>query len=304
MRVWIFLPWTLFCLSCASSPQQHEIEARGPRVLGIIAHPDDETSFAATAYAVTHRLGGHCDLVCVTDGQGGYKYSTLSEPIYGLRLTDEAIGRRELPAIRRREMLASAEILGVNQVHFLDQPDHRYSQDELEILGPSAQVWDVPLVKQKLRSIMEEGDYQFVFILLPTPTTHGHHKAASILALDVVNSLPLKQRPAVLGTQVLDADEQAIAYTALKGHPLTTPAAGSPRFVFDRTSGFGHKDRLHLRIIVDWVIAAHKSQGTMQLAAGKGDLESFTLFAISPARAVNDCLKFFDSLSPGKSPAK
>lgn len=295
MKRLLLLSAILLLASCASSPKQSP-GTDGPRILGVFAHPDDETGCAATIYSVTHRLNGLCDLVCITDGQGGYKYSTLAEPLYGLRLTDEAIGRRELPAIRRREMLEAAEILGVNKVHFLNQPDHRYTQDEMEILDPSANIWDTTFLKRRLRNIMVDGDYDFVLIMMPTVTTHGHHKAASILALDVVNGLPLKQRPVILGTQVLSADEQPESYTGLAQHPLTNPASADAIFTFNRLKGFGHKDRLHLRIIVDWVIAAHKSQGTMQLAAGQGDLETFTLFAISPAGAMSECRAFFKVL--------
>ena len=295
MRLVILFVGVLLCCGCATQLRQDSLIFNGPRVLGVVAHPDDETAFAATLYAVTHRLSGHGDLVCITDGQGGYKYSTLSEPLYGLRLTDEAVGRRELPAIRRREMEEAASILGVDEVHFLEQPDHRYSQDEMEILASGAEVWDVALVKEKLRRIITAGQYEFVFVLLPTATTHGHHKAAAILALDVVNSLPLAQRPIVLGTQVRSAHEETEPYATLKGHPLTTPSGGAP-FVFDRMTPLGHKGRLHLRIIVDWVIAAHKSQGTMQQAAGQGGIETFTLFAISPPGAVEQTQALFELL--------
>ena len=64
-----------------------------PKVLIVIAHPDDETGFAATVYKITHEMKGTVDLLLVTNGEGGYKYSTLAEPIYGLELTDEKIGR-------------------------------------------------------------------------------------------------------------------------------------------------------------------------------------------------------------------
>ena len=46
---------------------------------------------------------------------------------------------------------------------------------------------------------MREGRYDFVFMHLPTPDTHGHHQAASILALEAVAELEPTRRPVPLG---------------------------------------------------------------------------------------------------------
>ena len=67
--------------------------ATGPRVLAIFAHPDDETTVAGALYKTTTALGGVCDLCVITNGEGGFKYSTLAERIHGLPLTDETVGR-------------------------------------------------------------------------------------------------------------------------------------------------------------------------------------------------------------------
>lgn len=44
-------------------------------VLVVIAHSDDETLFAGLIYALTHKLNAIVDLVCITNGEGGYRYS-------------------------------------------------------------------------------------------------------------------------------------------------------------------------------------------------------------------------------------
>jgi len=58
------------------------------KVLIVTAHPDDDALFSATVYKITHNLGGKVDLCLITNGEGGYKYSTLAEPIYRLELTE------------------------------------------------------------------------------------------------------------------------------------------------------------------------------------------------------------------------
>ena len=48
------------------------------KILIVTAHPDDETGFAATVYKVTKELNGTADQCVITNGEGVYKYSTLS----------------------------------------------------------------------------------------------------------------------------------------------------------------------------------------------------------------------------------
>ncbi|SVC93598.1 uncharacterized protein METZ01_LOCUS346452, partial [marine metagenome] len=63
------------------------------QVLIVTAHPDDDAAFSGVVYQVTHQLGGVVDLALVTDGSGGFRYSTLAEEIYGLDLTSETVAR-------------------------------------------------------------------------------------------------------------------------------------------------------------------------------------------------------------------
>jgi LmbE family N-acetylglucosaminyl deacetylase len=259
-------------------------------VLAVIAHPDDETTFAATLYAITHLADGACDVLLVTNGEGGFKYASPAEPLYGLELTREEVGRAHLPAIRRDEMLAGCRLMGVREVRFLGERDHRYTTDEREVLAPDAGVWDLARVRAALAAQLDGGDYDLVLTLLPTEGTHGHHKAATILALQAVAALPAAERPAVLGATVLEEGE-SFDWPAqgLAGWPVTRARADAPELAFDRLATFGYQERLDWRVIVNWVIAEHKSQGTMQLAMGRGAREAFVLFDVSPPGADAHC---------------
>ena len=166
----------------------------GPRVLLVTAHPDDDALFGGAVYKITHALGGKVDLAVVTNGEGGFKYSTLAEPIYGLDLTDEKVGRERLPAIRKRELMAGGAIVGIRNYFFLDQKDEEYTTSWQE----AKKSWDTEGVKARLREILERGDYDFLFTLLPTTTTHGGHQGAALLALETVAALPAGERPIVL----------------------------------------------------------------------------------------------------------
>src|SRR5579862_5655319 len=85
----------------------------GIKVLIVVAHPDDESAFCATIYKITHDLHGKVDFALITNGEGGYKYSTLAEDYYGKELTEPAVGRQYLPTIRKQELMNAGKILGV-----------------------------------------------------------------------------------------------------------------------------------------------------------------------------------------------
>jgi len=270
--------------------------AKGPKVLCIQAHPDDETAFAATLYKTSTHLDGQCDILLITNGEGGFKYSTLAESIYGLELTDETIGRKELPEIRKKEFVKGCRYMNIRQAFFLNQRDHRYSLDPNEILKANPPIWNLKNVSLLIDNIIEKGNYDFIFTHLPVEHTHAHHKCASILALESVNRMMSGKRPIILGTQVSGLTQPAQAFNLLENFPITE-VYPNINFKFDRKQSFGYEGRLNYKIIVDWVIAEHKSQGTMQLYAHQADEEHYSLYKINPEKSAEKCKAFFDSLS-------
>ncbi|MFT4538716.1 MAG: LmbE family N-acetylglucosaminyl deacetylase [Planctomycetota bacterium] len=278
-------------------------EGAGPRVLAVVAHPDDETVFAATLFKLSSHLDATCDLLTITNGEGGFKYSTLAEGMYGLELTEESVGRAHLPKIRREELLEGCSYLGLRSVEFLLETDHRYTQDPSEVLGEEAEVWDLKRIGGILDGRLEAGDYDFVFTMAPTATTHGHHQAATILALQAVARRPSGQRPVILCASTRAAAEDApLEVVPLEGYPET--ATTDAQFSFDRSQGFGYRGKLTYQVIVNWVIAAHKSQGTMQLAMNLGVFEDFSLFELNDEGAEQRARELFDALQGEQFPAK
>lgn len=266
------------------------------KVLIVTAHPDDDAVFSATVYKITHNLGGKVDLCLITNGEGGYKYSTLGEPIYGLELTDEAVGREYLPDIRKKELKAGCAIVGIKDFFFLDQKDHRYTTNVHEIMDST--VWDIPLVKRRLKEIIEAGKYNYIFCLLPVPTTHAHHASSAILTLQVVNEMPLDTRPVVLGgTMSIKDDTTKFTFTGLDEYPVTKISPDPLTFTFDRTSPFSFQDKLNYKIIANWVIAEHKSQGTMQLLMNYGDYEKYIWYDLNDPNKKEQTQKLFDKLA-------
>lgn len=284
----------LFVLSgcgSAESRVRRSAPAEGaPRVLCVVAHPDDETAFGGTLFKIATHLGGVCDIVVITNGEAGYKYTTLAEVIYRRRLTDPVTGRSELPAIRQREMREAADILHVRDVVFLSEQDHRYTLDPKEVIGDGATIWNVPRIRAELARVLAAERYDFVLAHLPVATSHGHHQAATILALEAIAALPLDRRPVPLGSfwqpKERKPDDRPPPPFVLDGFPITAQRNDVGPWSFDSTQPFGFEGKLDYRIVKSWAVAAHKSQGMHQRMMGRGELESFRLFAVEVPDAV------------------
>jgi LmbE family N-acetylglucosaminyl deacetylase len=270
-------------------------------VLVVTAHPDDEAMFAATMYRITHALGGTVDLALVTDGAGGYRFSTFAEPIYGLELTDESIARQYLPAIRKQELMAGGKIVGIRDYFFLDQPDQGKTENADSVMK---YVWDTDEVAGRLDDILAEGDYDYVFTHLPIKPFHAHHKAATILALEAVRRMEPSERPIILGSFTTGGmDDVVKAFVELEGHPITRIRKTPGPFTFDRGTRLGLDDRLNYTIVVNWLIAEHKSQGTMQMfMSSEPSTERFWLYELNPSEAAAETEALFQRIRTAPIP--
>ncbi len=306
----LLLAYALFCSCIGAAPSERVVtvnsatEEGSPRILCIFAHPDDETSVAGSLYKSATLLGARVDLVVITDGQGGFKYSTLAERRYGLELTREEVGRAHLPRIRRAEMVAGCKWLEAHQVHFLGQTDLRYTTDPHEVLDPEAGVWDLEGVERYLEGLLRRGRYDFVLTMAPSPSTHGHHQAATVLAGRAVAAIEMAHRPVCLGVVLEDAESGTPSLPApLADYPETRLRPGPP-LVFDRTQPIGYGGRLDYRVLVDFVIAEHRSQGTMQLAMLRGLREHYFLFAVSPPDGAERAAQWMEALAAPQFPIR
>ena len=261
--------------AAALAPVEVGAEPVAHKALAVVAHPDDEYAFAGTLYRLIHEQGWAADQVVITNGEAGYRYSTLAETYYGVPLTAEADGRARLPAIRKEEARRAGKVVGIRRHYFLDQKDLGFATDAATA---DARNWDRPALLAYLADLLGRERYDVVFTLLPTEQTHGHHRAATLLALEAVSRLPSSRRPLVLGADAQDKTEAPVRFAGLRDNPLSATVSPDPVLVFDRTQRFGYHNALNYQIVVNWVIAEHKSQGLFQMDAGRHELEDFWLF--------------------------
>ncbi|NNE45209.1 MAG: PIG-L family deacetylase [Rhodothermales bacterium] len=295
MHRFVLLAALAAVLSCPGAPKLRAQPLQDTAVLVVTAHPDDEAMFAGSLYRVAQELGGRVDLALVTDGAGGYRYSNLAERIYGVELTNPDVARQYLPAIRKQELMAGGRIIGFRQYYFLDQPDTGKTTDPDSIL---ATVWNADFVLNRLTEILRSNRYDFVLTSLPRSDTHGHHKAAAILALRASQQLVDGKRPVVMGAWISDVgDETVLTFDGLDGYPESETISATSSFRFDKTQPLAGNDRLNYKIPVNWLIAEHKSQGTMQLFVNRGDIEEYWVYHLNPPDAVERAAGYFDALN-------
>lgn len=268
-------------------------QAQSPRVLIVTAHPDDETMFPVTVFKITHELQGSADLALLTDASGGYN-GMVASSFYGMNMLDSTVGRKHLPLLRKKELMASGEVLGIGNFFFLDQLDDHYSKNEKPYL--EGKNWDIKNVAKRLDQILAKGNYDFVFCLVPHANQHAHHKTASISAIRAVQRMKTSKKPIVLGGQA-ESKDKLLEFTELVGYPETKTLSNAPVFQFDRSYSFGEDKKHSYMIVADWVKAAHKTQsGDMNQAMHKGDLERFWYFAMNGESSISQVTKLFGDL--------
>lgn len=285
----------IFCIALANMAIAQTPLSYSPKILLVTAHPDDDALFSATVFKTTHLLGGTVDLALMTNGEGGYTYSTLGNYVYGLELDKEEVGRAYLPGIRKKELMTGGDIVGIRNYFFFDQEDFYYTQDVEETL----EKWDTKWIVSRLTEIMEKEAYDFLFLMLPFEEFHGHHKAATVLALRAMQALPHEKRPVALQTYVRRGqDDPGTEFQMLQGHSLTQVKPGVI-FEFDRNQSFGANGRLNYNIIANWVIAEHKSQGTMQLMMqnATGIIEQYWYAEINGDSGLRKTTEFFEAVN-------
>lgn len=280
----VFLVYTLLFTNAYS---------QGPKVLIVTAHPDDETMFPVTVFKITHEMNGTADLALITDGSGGYN-GLVASSYYGKNMTDSATGRTYLPLIRKKEMMCSGEVMGIRNFYFFDQIDDFYQLNPEPFL--SGERWEIAYCERKLDKILEQGQYDFIFCLVPDTGQHAHHKSATIMALRAAQRVKGAKKPIVLGGWATNRD-YTFKFTGLENYPETKIFENAPVFYFDRSYGFGENNKHSYMIVADWVKACHKSQsGDMNSAMHKGELETFWYFAINGEQNIEKTRTFFEQL--------
>ncbi len=194
------------------------------KLLIVAAHPDDEYAFAASTYRLARECGWIVDQAVVTNGESGYRYSSLAETYYGVSLAPSNEGRARLAEIRKQEARNAGKVLGIRRHYFLDQRDLGFTTDA-SVADTSN--WNRAYLRTFLSDLLSREKYDAVFTLLPTAETHGHHRAATLLALEALAKVA-GVRPLIFGAEPRSVEGAPLVFSGLAGEPLTrTVSAGA-----------------------------------------------------------------------------
>jgi LmbE family N-acetylglucosaminyl deacetylase len=298
---------TILCMTLAflaySPGMASEQKTSTTKILIVVAHPDDEYYFAGFVYRLTHEKHVLVDEIIVTSGEGGSRYADLGEPFYGKSFKNLS-DQKALTSTREAEAKSAAKIMGIQDTEFLRVRDFGFT----ESLAETLKKWDQDAITEKIFQKLKSGHYDGVLMLAPIPVTHGHHKAASVLAIRAAQKIPEEARPFLLGatidvtTHVFQDEEHASevkqgrAFQELKEEPLTRVALDPVAYRFDRNQSFGYQKKLSYQIVVNWMIAEHKTQGAFQTSVDRDDVEVIHTFASSGKPALERARQFFNRL--------
>jgi len=165
----------LLFLLCNAMPRAAEQGAALLKadLMGVFAHPDDETGAAGTlaSYALGHGLRV-ANVYCTRGEGGGNMVGTQSGAALGL--------------LRERELRQCLEVLGVQQCFFLDRTDFAYT----ESLSVTLETWGHEETLGRLVRLIRALRPEIILTMNPAPNPgqHGNHQAAGVLAIEAFDA--------------------------------------------------------------------------------------------------------------------
>lgn len=147
------------------------------QILIVYPHPDDEAfSIAGTIAYYTKKMNTPVTYACLTLGEMG---RNLGNPPFATR--------ESLPEIRRKELQAAAEAMGIQDLRMLGLRDKTIEFEDDEKM--------VKLVEDLIEELMPS----LIFTFLPGFAVHPDHEATARAVVEAVRRMPKEARPQILG---------------------------------------------------------------------------------------------------------
>ena len=165
---WSLLGSSALAQSSVTNPKQGSALLKTD-IMGVFAHPDDETGMAATlARYALGQTSVVANVYCTRGEGGGNMVGTQSGAALG--------------ALREAELRDCLTVLGVRYGYFLDQLDWAYTESVSATLEKWGREQTLERLVRFVRALRPE-----VMVTMnpaPTPGQHGHHQAAALLATE------------------------------------------------------------------------------------------------------------------------
>ncbi|GGD46539.1 bacillithiol biosynthesis deacetylase BshB2 [Paenibacillus nasutitermitis] len=144
------------------------------QILIILPHPDDEAFGVAGTAAMQLHNGDKVTYACLTLGEMG---RNMGIPPFANRVT--------LPAIRRQELVASCQAIGISDLRMLGFHDKMIEFEDQEALD------------QSIGALLKELQPALVLTFYPGYSVHPDHDACGAAVVRTIRRLPADERPVV-----------------------------------------------------------------------------------------------------------
>lgn len=145
------------------------------KILVVFPHPDDEAFGLSGTLAKFVAEGAQVTYACLTLGEMG---RALGNP--------PIANRESLPLIRKEELIASCQAIGIQDLRMLGFMDKTVEFEPKEVVDTA------------IRSIYEEVKPTLVFTFFPGYSVHPDHDATGASVIRVLQEVPAEERPKVL----------------------------------------------------------------------------------------------------------
>jgi N-acetylglucosamine malate deacetylase 2 len=144
-------------------------------VLVVYPHPDDEAFSVAGTIRLYSNMGVPVTYACLTLGEMG---RNLGNPPFATR--------ESLPEIRRKELIAACEAMGIEDLRMMGLRDKtiEFEDDEKMV--------------QLVTNLIDELNPSLIFTFLPGFAVHPDHEATGRAVVEAVRRIPKEQRPRIL----------------------------------------------------------------------------------------------------------
>jgi len=169
---WSLLGSSALAQSSTTNPKQGAALLKTD-IMGVFAHPDDETGMAATlARYALGQTSVVANVYCTRGEGGGNMVGTQSGAALG--------------ALREAELRDCLAVLGVRYGYFLDQLDWAYT----ESVAATLEKWGKEQTLERLVRFVRALRPEIMVTMNPAPTPgqHGHHQAAALLATEAFSA--------------------------------------------------------------------------------------------------------------------
>jgi LmbE family N-acetylglucosaminyl deacetylase len=168
-------------------------------MLGVFAHPDDETFLLGGLFALAHTMGASTSLMCLTRGEKGMGH--LKKPM----------NEHDLAKARSQELKDAAKTLGVDKIFIFDYPD-----------GGVRLVPQNEILEKIIAVIEETKPYRIVIFGPEGGTGHKDHITVHAIATQAFqNAQRLEDPPRELYWRAFPKSTQKLFLKPLDGRPRT-----------------------------------------------------------------------------------